>query len=664
MTRPYAEVGGDDVLVGSVVADRYHVAGILGQGTTGTVFGVEHIHFGRRAAMKVLRPRSTPADVVHRVFNGDARAAWSVNHACIGEVFDVGTLPDGAPFFVTEYLEGETLGKRMARDRLSLAASVDVMMQILSAIAAIHERALLVRDLRPQNVFLVHRRGCRPVAKLLDLGLGRLTPLEAVAEQWDADPKAAALTYPHPFYLSPERTRSEHGIDFASDLFVAGVIFYEMLTGKRPFAASSYNGLLLQIAQANPVPISDLRDHALPELDDFVDRALAGNPRSRFSSAKEMQDELRRIFEGKKKGASASTAPMTTSSQTIQATSTPNQADSPRNAPAPPSGTGPTNLPMMGGMLPSMAPAAHAMPMAQSGGYPLAQSGGYPLAQSGGHPMAQSGGLPPIPGTNTGSQPGYVPPPAPPPRMSPMASTLGPTSSSRMSASAVSSVSPLASVLEPEGDADGEPEPSPRDRTLANANAGVTPNDLPTKTATELPLDLDPDLYADETETDRKFFDVSPYRDPQSSSRSTTSSARMQPPSAGTRAPAPQRAPADDEQKTMPPLPQMEHDLAQPATMQAFKPVKIGSPEDFEEPTESRNAVSDEMLRSIREGNKTPPPPVAEEETQQLEMTPELRAKIEAQYGARPAPVNPPIRQPMSSEFDSMPPPPTKRLDK
>jgi eukaryotic-like serine/threonine-protein kinase len=601
MAGPYPEVGGDDVLVGSVVADSYHVAGILGQGTTGTVFGVEHIHFGRRAAMKVLRPRSTATDVVHRVFHGDARAAWSVNHACVADVFDVGTLPDGAPFFVSEYLEGETLAKRMTRDRLSLAAAVDVMMQILAAITAVHERALLVRDLRPQNVFLAHRRGCRPIAKLLDLGLGRLTPLEAISEQWDADPKAAAVTYPHPFYLSPERTRSEHGIDYASDLFVAGVIFYEMLTGSRPFSASTYNGLLLQIAQANPTPVSELRDHSLPELDDFVEHALSGNPRFRFASAKEMQDELRRVFEGKKKGASA--APMTASSQTVQAVN--------MHAPAPPSGTGPTAVPVMG-MMPSLAPAAQSLAVMAAPPSPH----GAPL-----------------------------PPPAPPSRHSPMASTMGPGShhSSNRIPAAVSSVSPIASLL--------EPEPSPRDRTLAN--------DVPTKTATELPVDLDGDLYADETETDRKFFDVSPYRDPASSSRMQAASSRRPAPSA--QMPATE-SPADEDQKTMPPLPAME--LAQPATVQAFKPVKIGSADDFEEPTESRNALSDDVLRSIREGNKTPLPPVPEEETQQLEMTPEIRAKIEAQYAARPVPPAPVAhRAPMSSEMDSIPPP-TKRLDK
>jgi serine/threonine protein kinase len=584
MARPYPEVGGDDVLVGSVVADRYHVAGILGQGTTGTVFGVEHIHFGRRAAMKVLRPRSSQADVVHRVFNGDARAAWSVNHPCLADVFDVGTLPDGAPFFVTEYLEGETLAKRMGRDRISLAAAVDVMMQLLSAVAAVHERALLVRDLRPQNIFLAHRRGCRPLVKVLDLGLGRLTPLEAIAEQWDADAKSASATYPHPFYLSPERTRSEHGIDFASDLFVVGVIFYEMLAGARPFSASTYNGLLLQIAQANPTPVSELRDHSLPELDEYVERSLSGNPRHRFASAKEMQDELRRIFESNKRGAS------TTTSTAIHT--------HPAAAPAAPqSGSGAGLSPG----LPSLAPA-------------------------------------------TGGTPALAPPP--PPQRTPAASPLASTtlSSSPRSATAVSSVGPLASELEPAIE-------SPRERTLAM--------EAPTATSTARP-DLDPDLYGDETETDRKYFDLMGYGTPASSSRFPTSSPRVpasNPPSAP-RFDSTAKSPGKDRDEGLP----------QPPTVQAFKPLPISSrmvSDDFEEPTESRNANHDPVLRGIRDANKTPPPPVPEEETQQLEMTPELRAKIEAQYAARPVPPAPADahRPPMQSDMDSIPPP-TKRLDK
>jgi serine/threonine-protein kinase len=293
-------MGEDEALVGSVVADRYRVGGILGQGVTGTVFAVEHVSFGRPAVMKVLRPRFADEDLVLRVFHGEARAAWSVTHPCLCEVLDIGALPDGTPFCVMERLEGETLAARIARERLSLASAVDVVMQILSAVATVHARDLLVRDLRPQNVFLAHRRGCRPLVKILDFGLARLTPLEMVERQWESLPEADGARTglsSVPYYLSPERTRDENSTEPASDLFVAAVILYEALTGERPFTAPSFEGILRQICQGRPVPLHERRPDVPVELSAFVSRALSANPRARPASAKDMQDELRAIFD-------------------------------------------------------------------------------------------------------------------------------------------------------------------------------------------------------------------------------------------------------------------------------------------------------------------------------------------------------------------------------
>ncbi len=306
--------GNDEALVGSVVADRYTIAGVIGVGSTGTVHGVEHVTFARAAAMKVLRPTFATPELVSRVFHGEARAAWSVSHPCLCEVFDIGTLPDGAPFFVMERLEGETLATRIARERLSLAAAVDVMMQLLSAIAAIHARDLLLRDLRPQNIYLVHRRGCRPVLKILDFGLARLVPLDRLQENWEAlratmpEPRAAAI----PFYLSPERARGEHGVEPASDLFVAAMIFYETLAGERAFRARSWKELVSTIAHGKRAALHERRSDVSPELSAFVSRCLSPNPRLRPPSAKDMQDELREIIEGGRRGAASMIVSMTT----------------------------------------------------------------------------------------------------------------------------------------------------------------------------------------------------------------------------------------------------------------------------------------------------------------------------------------------------------------
>jgi eukaryotic-like serine/threonine-protein kinase len=311
----YTLVNDDEVLVGSMVGERYRLREILGQGSTGTVFATVHAHFERAAAMKVLRPRYVSLDTAQRVFHAEARAAFSVSHPSLVEVFDIGTLPDGAPFFVMERLDGDTLAARLGRERFSVAAAVDLMMQLLSAMEAVHARELLVRDLRPQNIFLAQRHGCRPVLKLLDLGLSRMIPLERVEAEWDslravvgANESTGALSIP--YYLSPERTRGEHGVEPSSDIFVAASIFYEALTGQKAFHGASWAALLAHIAQAQPTALAVLRPDVPEELAELVMRALSGKPRARPATARAMQDELRSVFESPRRGsASSRTAP-------------------------------------------------------------------------------------------------------------------------------------------------------------------------------------------------------------------------------------------------------------------------------------------------------------------------------------------------------------------
>ncbi|HSO34343.1 MAG TPA: serine/threonine-protein kinase [Labilithrix sp.] len=305
----YTLVNEDEALVGTIIGERYHLREILGQGGTGTVFAAEHLSFGRAAAMKVLRPRYTSRESVQRVFQLETRAALAVTHPSLCEVFDIGTLPDGAPFFVMDRLDGETLAVRIARERFSAAAAVDLTMQLLSAMDALHERQLVLRDLRPHNVFLAHRRGCRPVVKLLDVGLARLMPLDQVRSEWDALRAVTSASdvsglLSVPYYLSPERARGEQG-EVAGDLFVAGIILYEALTGQKPFAATSWDGLIQQIRGAEPTALEVLRPDLPGALGELLERSLSADPRARPPSAREMQDELRSVFDGPKRPSGA-----------------------------------------------------------------------------------------------------------------------------------------------------------------------------------------------------------------------------------------------------------------------------------------------------------------------------------------------------------------------
>lgn len=295
-----------DALSGKVLADRYRVGEVLGTGMTGVVYAAEHLGFARPAVVKIVRPRHAAPELVMRVFHGDALTAWGLAHPSLTEVFDIGQLPDGTPFFVMERLDGESLATRVARERLSLAAGIDMMMQLLSAIVALHAREILLRDLRPCNVFLVHRRGCRPLVKLLDVGLARLSPLDRLQEQWtNAGPQPSG----HPHYLSPERARGEHLVEAASDIFVAGAIFYEALAAERAFGGASWRTILDQVTRGEPMPLHEKRGDIPVELSQFVSRCMAANPRQRPATAKEMQDELRAIFEDARKASVSIYAP-------------------------------------------------------------------------------------------------------------------------------------------------------------------------------------------------------------------------------------------------------------------------------------------------------------------------------------------------------------------
>ena len=366
----YTLVNEDEMLVGTVIGERYQLRDILGQGSTGTVFGTVHAHFERRAAMKVLRPRLTMLDTVQRVFHDEARRAFSISHPSLVEVFDIGSLPEGAPFFVMELLEGDTLASRLGRERFSVAAAVDLMMQLLSAMEAVHAREILFRDLRPQNIFLVNRRGCRPVLKLLDFGLSRLIPLEKVQQQWDglravvgANDASSLLSIP--YYLSPERARGEHGLEPASDIFVAAVILYEALTAQKPFNGSTWSTLLTQIAQGQPTPLTVLRPDVPEDLGALVMRALSSKPRSRPTSAREMQDELRGVFEAPRRGsASMRAAPVSAVGPSAAADVAPNAPPrTDRSAELTPFvGQAPGPLPTMPMAMPVPRPAAGMRP--------------------------------------------------------------------------------------------------------------------------------------------------------------------------------------------------------------------------------------------------------------------------------------------------------------
>jgi eukaryotic-like serine/threonine-protein kinase len=260
----------------------------------GTVFEGHHVVIGRSVAVKVLHPNyAQKAEAVQRFYR-EARAAGRIGHPNVCEVYDLDTLADGSPYLVMEKLVGETLARRIATEgRLPLYDLVDILIQVLSALIAAHEKGIVHRDIKPENVFLTKRTGCPPLAKLLDFGVSKTIGTTADNAGDDPDLTRRGMVVGTPHYMSPEQARGDRDLDERVDVYACGVILYEALTGHRPFIAPSHGALLREILNANPRPARELR-RALPSAFEVVlHKAMARDREERHASAAEFLCDLR-----------------------------------------------------------------------------------------------------------------------------------------------------------------------------------------------------------------------------------------------------------------------------------------------------------------------------------------------------------------------------------
>ena len=266
---------------------RYEVTAPLGVGGMGEVYLARDVELDRTVALKVLREGPDADGARNRRFIQEARAAISLNHPNIAHVYDAGE-ESGVRFLAMEYVEGETLRSRTSRGRLTLAESIDIATQIASALASAHALGIIHRDVKPENVML------RPdgYVKVLDFGLAKLT----FAGTEDVTAPRVLYTEPGTIlgttqYMSPEQLRSG-SVDARSDIFSLGVVLYEMISGSRPFNASSPSEVIAAILTEDPAPL----DAVLPPgICAVVMKALAKDPDDRFASARDLVAALKNV---------------------------------------------------------------------------------------------------------------------------------------------------------------------------------------------------------------------------------------------------------------------------------------------------------------------------------------------------------------------------------
>ena len=284
-------------LIGKIIDGKYKINSVLGEGGMGTVFEAEHVAIGRSVAVKVLHPAQASKKVAVKRFHQEARAAGGIGHPNICEVYDMGSLPDASPYLVMERLTGETLASRIAAEGgLPFDEMIDVGMQVLAGLSAAHERGILHRDIKPENVFLVRRAGFPAVVKILDFGVSKMT-MSLGHSDWeeDTDLTKTGMVMGTPYYMSPEQARGERNLDARLDIYAAGVLLYEALTGRRPFSGTNYNSLLLQILAGGAPPMRTLRPSVPPAIEEVVARAMAKSRDDRYATATEMQRALGRV---------------------------------------------------------------------------------------------------------------------------------------------------------------------------------------------------------------------------------------------------------------------------------------------------------------------------------------------------------------------------------
>ena len=271
--------------------DGFEIVRILGKGGMGTVYLARDQRLGRYVAIKVLNASELAYDDRRARFFREARSAASVRHQNVATIHEVGETKDGLPFIVMEYCEGETLSQRIRRRSIESAEFLSIARQIAAGLAAAHEKGIIHRDIKSANIILEPSG----IVKILDFGLAKAIPRSLTDPGTD---RSYDSTTGHFFgtlhYLAPEQARGGNA-DVRSDLFSAGVVFYQMATGHLPFNAEAPLMVLDKIRDGEPEPFVPLDSSFPPTATRIIAKLLQKEPDDRYQTARALLGDLEEI---------------------------------------------------------------------------------------------------------------------------------------------------------------------------------------------------------------------------------------------------------------------------------------------------------------------------------------------------------------------------------
>ena len=261
---------------------HYEILSELGRGGMGVVYRARDVKLGREVAIKFLPPHlSSDPDAVKR-FVHEAKTASALNHSAIGVIHEIDETEDGQTFIVMALYEGGTLRERIDSGSLTTGEAVSIASQVASGLAKAHEKGIVHRDIKPQNILLTKDGE----AKIIDFGLAKLAGRTKLTRDGSTLGTAA--------YMSPEQARGEE-VDHRSDIFSLGTIFYEMLAGEPPFRGEHEAALLYGVVHEEPEALPEKCREIDPELCAVIEKALQKDRDTRYQSAAEMKADLKSI---------------------------------------------------------------------------------------------------------------------------------------------------------------------------------------------------------------------------------------------------------------------------------------------------------------------------------------------------------------------------------
>ena len=274
--------------------DHYKILSLLGVGGMGEVYLAQDTRLGRQVALKMLPAQFTKDEETAHRFEQEARAASALNHPNIIVIHQIGQVAEQL-HIVTEYIDGQTLRLRLAGTPLRLAETLDIAVQVASALDAAHRAGIVHRDIKPENIML------RPdgVVKVLDFGVAKLIDVQGTAQDSNAatvgDFKTGAgMVMGTAQYMSPEQVRGQK-IDPRADIWSLGVVIYEMVTNVTPFGGETPNHALVAVLEKEPEPLKRYSEGAPAELERIVYKALQKNREERYQTIKDLALDLKNL---------------------------------------------------------------------------------------------------------------------------------------------------------------------------------------------------------------------------------------------------------------------------------------------------------------------------------------------------------------------------------